>query len=288
MAVLSALQHMGLAFETVYGTKVVPTFWIPLTSAKPEDEVKKINDEGRRANLTKLFNVYDGVTSSKMDASADGFPDAIGYFLKGILGQDVVTGVGPYVHTFKVVNSLAPSMTLSYFNGAAEHGYAGSVINDLSFKFDTEGLLAMDAKFIGQKSTVVTTTVPVYSTLTPFLGYQASLTIGGGANLNMVGGEIDIKRDVKLLYGANNSTSPTKYSSGRIEISGKLTFDVENETELALLGAADSALVVTFTQSAGVSLVFQFTMADIRKANIDTSQEFVRVDLEFDGYYSYY
>lgn len=287
MAKLSALQHFGLAFETVFGTKVVPTVWIPVNSVKPEDDVKKINDEGRRANLTKLHQVYDGVTSSKVDISINAYADAIGYFLKAIIGQPVTTGVNPnYTHTFKIVNAMAPSTTLSYYNGAAEHAYGGSMITDVSFKFDSEGILAMDAKYIGQKSAVVTTTVPVYSTVAPFIGHQASLTVGGAANTNLVGGEINIKRDAKLLYGANNSQSPNKASSGRIEMSGKLTFDVEDEAELNLLGAADTAISLIFTQTANLNVEFKFTVADITKASIDTSQEFVRVDLDFEAIYN--
>lgn len=287
MAVLSALQHMGFAYETTYGTAVAPTFWVPVNSAKPEDEVKKINDEGRRANLTKLFNVYDGVTSSKMDLSMDCYADAVGYFLKAIMGQDSVTGTSPnYTHTFKVVNALAPSMTLAYYNGITEHRHAGSVLTDLGFKFDTEGILTMDAKYLGMKSTTIAPVTASYSTVAPFLGYQSALTLAGSGNTNLVGGEINIKRDCKLLYGANNTQAPTKFSSGRIDITGKLTFDVETETELALLGAADPSILLTFTQNANLSLAFQFSLADIRKANIDTSQEFVRVDLEFDAYYN--
>jgi len=53
-----------------------------------------------------------------------------------------------------------------------------------------------------------------------------------------------------------------------------------------LFGGADVPIVLTFTQSAGVSLAFQFTLADITKANIDSSQEFVRVDMEFEAYYN--
>ncbi len=287
MTKLAALQHLGFAFETVYGTKVVPTFWVPVNSVKPQDDVKKINDEGRRANLAKVFQVYDGVTSSSVDISCDAYADAVGYFLKGIFGQDVVTGSSPgWIHTFKIVNAMPPSLTLSYFNGVAEHGYGGSLISDLSFKFDTEGLLTMDAKYIGLKSAVVSTTTATYTTVAPHLGYTGSLTVNAVANLNLVGGEINIKRDCKLLYGANNSAAPSKASAGRIEISGKLTFDIEDEAEMNLLGAADIPIVLTFTQGVNVALTFTFNMCDIKKASIDTSQEFVRCDLEFDAYYN--
>jgi hypothetical protein len=287
MTKLSALQHLGLAFETTFGTKVTPTVWVPVNSCKPVDDIKKINDEGRRANLTKIFNVYDGVQSGKVDIGMDAYPDAVGYFLKAILGQDTVTGSGPYTHKFTLVNAAGPSSTLSFYNGVAEHAYAGAMITDVSFKFDTEGVMSCDAKYTGILGTVVTTTVPVYSTALPFMGYQASLLVNSLANTNLVAGEVTIKRDVKLLYGANASTAPTKASSGRVQVSGKLTFDIENETaEYNLFGGADVPLVLTFTQSANVSLAFQFTLADITKANIDSSQEFVRVDMEFDAYYN--
>lgn len=287
MTKLSALQHLGLAFETTWGTKVTPIIWVPINSCKPVDDIKKINDEGRRANLTKIFNVYDGVQSGKVDIGMDAYPDAIGYFLKAILGQDTVTGSGPYTHVFKLVNAVGPSSTLSYYNGVAEHAYAGAQITDLSFKFDTEGVMSCDAKYTGIMGTVVTTTTPAYSTALPFMGYQASLLVNSVANTNLVAGEVTIKRDVKLLFGANASTAPTKASSGRVQVTGKLTFDIENETaEYNLFGGADVPIVLTLTQSANVSLAFQFSLADITKANIDSSQDFVRVDMEFDAYYN--
>ena len=287
MSKLSALQHLGLAFESVFGTKVVPTFFVPVNSVKPEDDIKKIYDEGRRANLSKLFQVYDGVTSSKVDISMNAHADAVGYFLKAILGAATVTGTTPnFTHTFKVVNAMPLSTTLSFFNGVAERAYAGSMITDLSFKFDNEGILSMDAKYIGQKSAVVTTTTPTYSAIAPFLGYQTTLTIGGSANTNVVGGEINIKRDAKLLYTSNNSATASKASSGRIEVSGKFTFDVEDESELNMLGSADAPIVLTFTQNTNLMLTFTFTLADIKKASIDSSQEFVRCDVEFDAIYN--
>ena len=286
MSKLSALQHLGLAYETAYGTAVVPSFWLPVSSAKPQDEIKKIADEGRRANLSKTFAVYDGVTSSTFDVEFDCYPDAIGYLLKAIMGQDVVTGSAPYFHKFQVVNALAPSLTLSYFNGIAEHAYAGSVLSELSLKFDTESVVTATGKFDGIKGAPVATTTPSFSPINAFMGWGSSLKIGGASNTNMVGGEIDIKREVKLLYGANNSQSPNKFSSGRIDMTGKFTFDVEDEAELALLGSGLQTLDFILSQDANHSLEFSFSAAHIDKATIDTSQEFVRVDLEFSTVYN--
>lgn len=287
MSKLTALQHLGIAFESVYGTSVAPSFWVPVNTIKVEDEIKKIADEGRRSNLSKTFQVYDSVTSSKSDLDMNCYPDAIGYFLKAILGQDTVTGTNPnYTHSFKIVNALAPSLTLSHYNGMAEHQMAGSIIDELQFKFDSEGMVTVGAKFVGQKSTVVSNSTPTYSTTTPFIGWGATLNIGGSLNNNLVGGEITIKRDVKLLYTATNSQAASKYSSGRIGIGCKLTFDVEDETELSYLGGADKSLLITFNQNANTSLTFSFSTCDIEKAVVDTSQEFARVDMELTPIYN--
>lgn len=288
MAKLSALQHLGLAYETTYGTGIAPTFFFPLNSVKHEDSIKKINDEGRRANLSKVFAVYDSVTSSTLDLELMVYPDAIGYLLKMILGQDTPTGTSPnYTHPFKLVNTLAPSATLSYYNGLAQHQIAGAIMSELSFKVDTESALTASAKFVGQKSTQITTVTPTFTTVNPFMGWQSSLTIGGTNNTNLVGAQINLKREAKLLYGANNSQTPNQYSTGRLDVTGKLTFDVNDEAELALLGTTpDKAIVLTLTQDANTSLAFQFTLPDITKANADTSQEFVRVDLDFTAQYN--
>lgn len=278
---ISALQHLGLIFESTYGTGLTPTFFVPTNDVKMIDDIKKIVDEGRRASVAKNFNVYDGVTSSSVDIGFDCYPDAVGYLLKAIMGQDTVTGTNPnYTHTFKMVNALAPSFTIAYFNAVLEHQLTGCLLTELTFKFDTEGVVDVSGKFVGQKSTVVANLTPAYTTTAPFMGWGSQLSIGGVSNTNLVGGEISFKRDTKLLYGANNSQNPNKYSSGRIDISGKLTFDVDDETELALLGGIDKTIVLTLNQNANTQLVFSFNSCDFAKATADTTQEFVRVDME--------
>ena len=288
MSKLTSLQHLGVAFESTYGTGVAPVFYIPLNSAKPQDDVKKIQDTSKRASIAKVYAIYDGVTSSTFDLDLDLYPDAIGYLLKGIMGQDTVTGTSPnYTHTFAQVNALAPSMTLQYYNGIAEHQFAGSIMSELDLKFESESICTASAKFLGRKSAVVATTTPSYSGVAPFTGWGATLTINGTSNANIVGGEVNIKRDAKLLWTCVNSQVPQKQNTGTYEISGKLTFDVEDETELGYLGNGSFlSLVLTFIYNANTSLQITMSQVDVDKATVDTSQEFVRVDLDYTAIYN--
>jgi hypothetical protein len=59
-------------------------------------------------------------------------------------------------------------------------------------------------------------------------------------------------------------------------------FDVEDETELNYyLQGSQLQLDLLFTQDANTSLDFNFGLVDVTKADVDRSQEFIRVNLDF-------
>jgi hypothetical protein len=174
-------------------------------------------------------------------------------------------------------------MTLSDYDALSERQYSMGVLNELGFKFDTESIMKMSAKFVTKASTVVSQSTPTYSNAKPFLGYQLIGKVNGTQNVNLVGGEVNIKREgTKMLFTANNTQDPTKFATGRISVEGKLMFDVEDETELNYyLQGSQLQLDLLFTQDANTSLDFNFGLVDVTKADVDRSQEFIRVNLDF-------
>lgn len=291
MAKLSALGYLGLAKETTWGTSVAPAIYIPYDSIKNEDDIKKTVDEGRRGVLSKEFAIYNTTRSSKIDVETLAYPDTLGHLLLGILGKDTVTGASsPYTHKFQVLDSNAPSYTLADYNviaGTNERRYPGAIIDELGLKFDDDGNMKVSAKFQSKISTLVAKTTPTQNVAQPFQGWMASLTLGGTANANMLGGDITIKRANQLIFAGNNTQDPTKYITGRIEISGKLTFDVDSETEwLLYANGTQQSIQVAFTVSANQSLTLLFTKTDVTKAVVDRGNEFVRVDMDFKAIYN--
>jgi hypothetical protein len=283
MARLSALGHLGLALEATFGTSTAPVVFIPYDSIKVEDSITKVTDEARRAVLTKDFQVYNATREGSVEIDTYMYPEIAGYLLKGILSNYAVTGsAAPYTHKFQVLNAMSPSYTLSDYNGISEREYKGGVLEELSFKFDTESAMTMSAKFSSFASNVVTDQTPAFTVTNPFMGFQATLNIDGAQNLNMVGGEVSIKREGKLLFTANNTQDPTKYVTGTIEASGKLTFDIEDESEFMMYrNGTQPSLDILFVRDANTSVEFSFGKVDFSKATIDRSQEFLRVDVEF-------
>lgn len=291
MAKLSALGYFGIAKEATYGTSVAPSIFIPFDSIKVEDDMKKSVDEGRRGVLSKEFAVYQTTRLSKIDLETLAYPDTIGHFLLGILGKDTVTGAAnPYTHKFQILDGAAPSYTLADYNvvaGTNERRYPGGVIDEVGFKFDDDGNMKVSAKFQSKVSTLVAKSTPTQNVLTPFQGWMASLSLNGVANADLLGGDITIKRQNELLFAGNATQDPTRAINGRIEISGKLTFDVMDESEyLLFLNGTQQSIQVQFVVNVNQSLTFLFTKTDISKAVVDRSGEYIRVDLDFKALYN--
>jgi hypothetical protein len=288
MSKVSALGHLGVAMETTYGTAVPPVYYVPYNTIKVEDDIKKILDDGKRGILTKDFNSYDGAKSGTVEIDSMAYPDVLGFFLKAIFGQDTVTGsASPYSHKFTVANTLCPSVTIQDYNTVTERQYAGGLVSELGFKFDSSKEVSMSAKMISKASVTATQTTPTILTTDPFLGYTATLKIGGTPNLNLISGEVTVKREAQLIFSANNTQQPTKYVTARCEAEGKLVLDIEDETEFLLyLNNTKPTLDILFTQNANTSLELSFGRIDVTKAVLDRSQETVRCDLSFKALYN--
>lgn len=292
MAKLSALGYLGLAKEATYGTALAPTVFIPFNTVKVEDEWKKVTDEGRRGVLSRDFGVFNTTRDAKVEFEGPCYPDVVGNVLLGIFGKDTVTGAAaPYTHKFQINNATGPSYTVTDYNvlaGTNERRYPGAAIEEVSFKFDPDTMLNVSTKMQAKASTLVAKSTPTQSLTAPFMGWQDALKLNGVANNNLLGGEVTFKREVDLIFAGNNTQDPTKMIQGRMEATGKLTFDVDDETEFLLfLNGTQQSVELTFTITAGtLSLDFMFTKVDVTKATVDRGSESIRVDLEFRALYN--
>ncbi|MCZ8512403.1 phage tail tube protein [Paenibacillus filicis] len=289
MAVLQFQSRVGLAIESAWGTAATaPTVWIPWKTLKMEDDIKQILDSGKRGSFAKDFNTYNSVMTGKGDIEGNVFPETIGYFLKGIFGQDTVTGTGPYTHSFTLSNNQPSSFSLFDYDGVNERVYAGSVLEELGFKFTTDGDLTNSVKFQSKASAVGGSVhTPTFANTPMFLGFQNSVSIGGSTNTRLIGGDLNIKRAVKMTFGANNSQSPTKANVGALDVTGKLDFEIDDYTELNYyLNSTQPTVVFTFTSGTNI-LTIQMTKCAFEKINgIDRSQDVVRISANIRGLYN--
>lgn len=120
MTQLSRLAILGIAKETVAGTYVAPTTYIPFSKADFEDVYTELKDESYRANDTMLQGMYQGPVHATWDINVMAYPDLIGHFLRGIIGPDTVSAG---VTTTLAANSIVGATTLSATASIAANSY---------------------------------------------------------------------------------------------------------------------------------------------------------------------
>ncbi|WDL97800.1 phage tail tube protein [Alicyclobacillus sp. ALC3] len=284
MPLQSSLVHLGLAKETVQGTPVSPTVWVPVeNNIKNEDVIHFIDDKSLMGAPVATIGQYAGPASSTVDWDANFYPEALGHAIMGLLGADAVSGTAtPYTHVLTLSEAQPPSYTLSVYNGYNERQYPGSMIDELALKYATDGALVATTKWVGFPSVSGTTSTPVLPTDNPLLGWQASLQIATVANTRLIGFDWTGKRATKPVNTSGGTQAPTFVYAGPLDVTGKLTFAIDNETELDyLLNNTQPAVVLTLqAPNSGPSLAIQMSKCAFTKQATSYSKEWVEVDYD--------
>lgn len=290
----SVRSYLGIAKEVTKGTAVTPTDFIPVSVSKikPVDVIDPLYDEGLRGSIVKSYNYIPGRVRSTFDFGGPAFPDTIPYSIAGLLGEVTTTGASaPFTHTITLENSgtaaadVQPtSFTLTDFYSAAVRAYPGIQVHDFSLKFSSEGLLEYDAKATGWASATATTPTPTFSTILPTPVWAATVSVGGSTVSNAVDGEITMKRSVTPVYGISNTQNPYSIFVGALEVTGKLTFVMEADTELTrYLTNTQPAIVLNWVQGAGATATqIQATMTKgaYTAAAIERGKDYVEISVD--------
>ena len=289
-------SYLGIAKETTRGTAVTPTAFIPVlaSSLKPVDLYGALYDEGLRGSMVKNYAYIQGRAHSTFDFGGAVFADTVGWAITGVLGEDVVSGSAPTVHTISLENSATAaadvqptSYTLTDFYSANVRAYPGTMIHDFSLKFSAEGLLEYDAKGTGWISATATTPTPSFTTVLPTPVWAGTVSVGGSQISNSVSGSLDMKRPVTPIFGISNTQNPFQVFLGALEVTGKVTFLMEADTELTrYLTNTQPALVFNWTQGTGATLTqvqATLTKGAYVAAAIERSKEYVEITVDINA-----
>lgn len=291
VAALTYAHPAGVYITSQLTASVGPTDYIPVTSIEPEDMFAPLEDKGFRGSVADVYNLIQGPAHSEFSLAGDVFADTIGYFIAGVLGATDFTGGTPNTHAFSAKNTgdtQPTALTLYDFDVAACRAYAQSRFSEVAFKFNNEGLLTWSAKAIGVASGIVATPTVSFSTLPPLATWIGAVTIGGTAVTTLVDGDLAIKRPVLAIQTLDTTQHPYKiWSSAPVAVDGKLTFVMEDETELLrMINNTQPSLDILFTTGAGASqqqVQFHCTKAAYRTAKLNRGQDYVQLDVSYQG-----
>lgn len=291
VAALTSAHPAGVYITSQLTASLGPTDYIPLTTIEPEDTYLALDDKGYRGSVGDVYNLVQGPAHSEFSLGGDVFADTIGYAIGGILGATDFTGGTPNTHAFSAKNTgdtQPTSFTLYDYDAATTRGYASSRFSNLSFKFNNEGLLTWTGKATGMASGIVATPTPSFSTVAPLASWIGVVTIGGTVVNTLIDGDFNISRPVNAIQTMDSTQHPYKiWSSAPVQADGKLTFVMEDETELLrMINNTQPSLDLLFSTGSGASqqqIQFHCTKAAYRTAKVNRGQDYVQIDVSFTG-----
>lgn len=293
----SVRSYLGIAKEAVKGTPVSATDFIPVAkdALKPQDIIDPLYDQGLRGSNVLNYNYIPGRTRSTFDFGGAVFADTIGYALAGIMGSVATTGSNaPYTHTISLLNSTTSgadaqpiSYTLTDFYAVNVRRYPGCQFSDFSLRFNADGMLEYDAKTTGWASSTTSDPTPSFSTVLPTPVWRGVVFIGGSAVSTAMTGNIDMTRPVTPVYGISNTQNPYNIFLGPLEVTGKITFLMEADTELTrFLNNTQPEISLNWQYGAGASALqirAVITKGAYTAAVIERSEDFVQVTIDLNA-----
>jgi hypothetical protein len=283
----TANSFLGIAKETVPGTPVAATAFLPVTQITPKDNLSLLDDKGYRGSLVEVYDQIAGVLNGTVDFDGDVFPDTIGFPLAGILGDLTTSGASaPFTHTFAVLNTGSgqpTSYTLNDNYVAGNRQYPGAKFSELGFKFSADGLLTYSAKATTFGSVTVAAPTTSFTAVPPMVGWQGVAQIAGVTQTGLLDGEVTIKRSVTVLDSVDGTQAPAALWSGPVQVDGKATLIMEDDTALTqYLTTVKPSIDFNFTAGAGaaaVQLKLHMTKCSISAADITRGKDYIEVPI---------
>lgn len=298
MAVQASVRsYLGIAKEVTKGTPVAATDFIPVAkdALKPVDIIDPLYDQGLRGSNVLNYNYIQGRTRSTFDFGGAVFADTIGYSLAGIMGAVATVGASaPYTHTISLFNSTTSnvdvqpiSYTLTDFYAVNVRQYPGCQFSDFSLRFNADGMLEYDSKSTGWQSVTTSDPTPSFSTLLPTPVWRGTVSIGGSAVSTAMSGNIDMTRPVTPIYGISNTQNPYNVFLGPLEVTGKITFVMENDSQLLnFLNNSQPSIVLNWNYGTGsneVQIQATITKGAYTTGVIERGEDFVQVSIDLNA-----
>lgn len=291
----SVRSYLGIAKEVTPATPVAATDFIPINkdAFKPVDIINPLYDTGLRGSMVENYTYIQGRRHTEIDIAGPVFADTVGFWLGGILGSVATTGVSaPYTHVISLKNATSgdaqpTSFTLEDYYVAGNRFYPGCKVTEFTMTFNSDGMLEYSTKLMGFPSQTTSAATPSFSAVTPTPVWRGSVSIGGSTVGYTTDGTITMTRKAETIFGINTDQGPYEVFVGALDVTGNLTFVMENDAQLTnFLSNTQPALVFTWAQGAGAtatSIQFTVTKGAYTTASIDRSGDHVAITVDLSG-----
>lgn len=295
---------IGFGKETVRGTAVAPTYWVPQSELTLDEKVTQAVDE---SSIGVIENAIDSKVVERMvegNVKVHVGADSIGLFLLSGLGAVTTTlddpATGANTHAFSVLQSAQhPSFTIAEVNPDENVAYALGMVESMEFALALQEFSSVNVTVRAKKGATATNTVALAEE-TKFIPQDISLKLATDLAGLGVATPICVKA-INLTITKNleddrcfGSTDPSDINNKQLVIEG--TFEAlysSDALKTLVTGATPQAMRVRFTSAdevvTGTPYQLTIDLARVKLTEIArnlTNNDLVRQTLSFKAYYS--
>ena len=286
---IGASGIVGVALETVPGTYVAPTHFIPIYSESVAYKSEPVERRPIR-NTPGLVGVLPGNGSVEGDLEMDLLSDVFPVLMAATRCTYAKTGTAPtYTYTYTPSPTAVPlkTLSLSIKRGNEVFGYPGCIIGTYSISIGDDGLLKMNASIFGLDEASQSTLTPVWPTAEPFGSGMYSLQIPTATQIfDTDTFEFSSEDNAEAQYRIKNSRAAQFVKFGESNASIKVERDFENRAQYDLFkaGTAQSiTLAATRGANEGVTITMPVSYMKSYEVNLGGQGDLVRASVEFVG-----
>lgn len=193
-------------------------------------------------------------------------------------------------HTFKQTIATKPTYSITVFDTLATYGGVAASMTDCTIKIDPKAAVTFTTKWMSYLSASQSTPTATYTVLPPLLGYQWTMTNGGGASTRGLTLDWSVKRSADPIASSDGTLSPREIFVGPIDVSGtyKAIFDSNTDMNLFLSNTQSpvTALVQQRVQDGGASLAITASQGAVSKGKRDFNPIYMQADFSLNGIYN--
>jgi Phage tail tube protein len=284
---IGASGIMGIALETVSGTYLAPTKYVPFYS----ESLKYEQDTNWRRPIRQTPDVVGAVAGDSFvngDIDMEALHDCVPYFLMAARATFIKTGAGPYVYTYTPSASAVPLKTLSITivrNGIV-FAYTGCAVGGFTFSID-KGTLMFKPDIVGRDEAVQSVPTPTWPTSVPFGAGSYSLQIPTASQVfdaDTFEFKVDDKAEPQYrLKNTGTGAQFIKFGERDVNIKSERDFDARTDYD-AFKALTAQSVTLAATQGANIiSLAAATSIKDTYEVNLDGQGDLVRGEVEYIG-----
>jgi len=289
MPAIGASGVLGIALETVSGTYVAPTKFVPFES---ESLKYTQNTAWRRPirNTAGIVGAAPGNASVEGELGLEALVDVVAIMMYASRCSVNKTGSAPYTYTFIPSPVAVPTKTMSITirRNNEVFGYTGCVISSFTFSVDDSGVMKFNVNIVGnnEASAAALSTI-TWPTTSPFGIGQYSIQIPTATQVfDTDKYEFSSEDNAEPQYRLKTTTGAQFVAFGESNATIKVERDFETRADYDTFKALTSQSV-TFVASKGanesITILMPAAIKDSYEVNLGGQGDLVRASVGYTG-----